>query len=291
MMRRVARPRRRPRPRRCVKPSCGASPRRAPVAAKREAPLTRLVSELMHVRHAKVGRGRGSDRRRALGHDPARIGAARPWIVPSRRPLPRSLRAARPRLRSRGDPREPRGYGPACRSCRTRRTGPGCSSEVCPECGFDTARRRPGRAGQPHRPHHRRVAGDPRAARRARAAERRAPGPRSSTRATCATSTGSTPGGWGGCSTRTTRTTTTGTRTPRPIEERYAEQDPATVAAELAAAGATLGDLFAGVDGDGWERTGRRSDGASFTVDSIGRYYLHDIEHHIWDVTGALPSG
>ena len=33
------------------------------------------------------------------------------------------------------------------------------------------------------------------------------------------------------------------------VEERYAEQDPATVARELAAAGATLGDLFAGVDG------------------------------------------
>jgi hypothetical protein len=42
--------------------------------------------------------------------------------------------------------------------------------------------------------------------------------------------------------------------------------------------------LFAGVTGDDWERTGRRSDGAAFTVDSIGRYYLHDIEHHLWDV-------
>ena len=68
------------------------------------------------------------------------------------------------------------------------------------------------------------------------------------------------------------------------VEEGYAEQDPATVARELAAAGSTLGDLFAGVDGPSWDRTGRRSDGASFTVDSIGRYYLHDIEHHIWDV-------
>ena len=73
------------------------------------------------------------------------------------------------------------------------------------------------------------------------------------------------------------------------IDDRYAEQDPATVADELATAGATLGALFAGVVGDGWERTGRRSDGASFTIDSIGRYYLHDIEHHIWDVTGARP--
>ena len=73
------------------------------------------------------------------------------------------------------------------------------------------------------------------------------------------------------------------------VEGRYAEQDPAAVAAELSAAGEEIGAIFAGVEGDGWERTGRRSDGATFTVDSIGRYYLHDIEHHIWDVTGSLP--
>jgi hypothetical protein len=68
------------------------------------------------------------------------------------------------------------------------------------------------------------------------------------------------------------------------VEDRYAEQDPAVVAHELSEAGAALGTLFAGVTGDGWDRTGRRSDGAAFTVDSIGRYYLHDIEHHLWDV-------
>ncbi len=73
------------------------------------------------------------------------------------------------------------------------------------------------------------------------------------------------------------------------VEERYGEQDPAVVSRELAAAGEELGALFAGVTGDGWSRTGRRSDGATFTVDSIGRYYLHDIEHHLWDVTGSLP--
>jgi hypothetical protein len=74
------------------------------------------------------------------------------------------------------------------------------------------------------------------------------------------------------------------------VEERYAEQDPSVVAEELASAGGDLGALFAGVTGDGWDRTGRRSDGASFTVDSISRYYLHDIEHHIWDVTGSRPA-
>jgi hypothetical protein len=73
-------------------------------------------------------------------------------------------------------------------------------------------------------------------------------------------------------------------------EDRYAEQDPAAVAGELAAAAEEIGALFARVAGDGWQRIGRRSDGASFTVDSIGRYYLHDIEHHLWDVTGERPT-
>jgi hypothetical protein len=73
------------------------------------------------------------------------------------------------------------------------------------------------------------------------------------------------------------------------VEDRYDEQDPAAVAVEVAAAGDVIGQLFADVTGDQWDRTGKRSDGATFTVDSISRYYLHDIEHHIWDVTGSLP--
>jgi len=72
------------------------------------------------------------------------------------------------------------------------------------------------------------------------------------------------------------------------VAERYAEQDPAVVAVEVTEAGHALGAMFASVSGAGWERTGKRSDGASFTVDSISRYYLHDIEHHLWDVTGSL---
>ncbi len=73
------------------------------------------------------------------------------------------------------------------------------------------------------------------------------------------------------------------------IEKRYNEQLPSIVAVELVDAADGIGGLFALAEGDQWLRTGRRSDGASFTVDSIGRYYLHDIEHHIWDVTGSLP--
>ena len=34
----------------------------------------------------------------------------------------------------------------------------------------------------------------------------------------------------------------------------------------------------------GEELVGRRSDGSAFTVESLGRYWLHDVEHHLHDV-------
>ena len=71
------------------------------------------------------------------------------------------------------------------------------------------------------------------------------------------------------------------------VEDRYGEQDPATVAGELGLAAAVLADRFDGVDD--WTRPGRRSDGASFTVESFGRYFLHDVVHHLHDV-GAPVS-
>ncbi len=35
---------------------------------------------------------------------------------------------------------------------------------------------------------------------------------------------------------------------------------------------------------DQWARTGVRSDGAEFTVDSFARYFIHDPIHHLDDV-------
>lgn len=70
------------------------------------------------------------------------------------------------------------------------------------------------------------------------------------------------------------------------VEERYLEQDPSVVAEQLVAAGEALAARFDAVRGAQWQRPGRRSDGASFTVDSFARYLLHDPVHHLWDVTG-----
>ncbi len=70
------------------------------------------------------------------------------------------------------------------------------------------------------------------------------------------------------------------------IAERYGEQDPSQVAVELAEAARTIADGFAGLTPQQWSRTGRRSDGATFTVESFSRYFLHDIVHHLRDVQG-----
>ena len=49
-------------------------------------------------------------------------------------------------------------------------------------------------------------------------------------------------------------------------------------------AGGVLADRFDGVAEDQWQRTGERSDGSLFTVESFGKYLLHDPIHHLWDV-------
>jgi DinB superfamily len=71
------------------------------------------------------------------------------------------------------------------------------------------------------------------------------------------------------------------------VAGRYGEQDPATVAPDLTAAADVIAAHFASVAPDQWARTGRRSDGARFTVESFARYFIHDPFHHLYDVTGT----
>jgi hypothetical protein len=68
------------------------------------------------------------------------------------------------------------------------------------------------------------------------------------------------------------------------IESRYDEQDPAVVLAELTTAGLSMANALDGVAPTSWQRTGLRSDGAMFTVDTFARYFLHDPTHHVVDV-------
>ncbi len=76
------------------------------------------------------------------------------------------------------------------------------------------------------------------------------------------------------------------------VEDRYAEQDPTTVAKDLTTAADRLAADFAQVSGDQWQRTGTRGDGAHFTVDTFARYFIHDPIHHLYDVTrSSAPTG
>jgi len=70
----------------------------------------------------------------------------------------------------------------------------------------------------------------------------------------------------------------------------YASQDPAKVAYALATKAGKYADLLDRVDNDEWVKEGMRSDGAAFTVESLARYCLHDVEHHLWDAQEQITG-
>ncbi|MGW0175664.1 DinB family protein [Rhodococcus sp. NPDC003322] len=70
------------------------------------------------------------------------------------------------------------------------------------------------------------------------------------------------------------------------VAERYHEQDPREVAAELGAAAEAIADAFAAVPDHALGRRGLRSDGSAFTVRTLAVYFLHDPVHHLHDVHG-----
>ncbi|NII51742.1 DinB family protein [Frigoribacterium endophyticum] len=68
------------------------------------------------------------------------------------------------------------------------------------------------------------------------------------------------------------------------LADRYSEQQPAAVAAELVAAAEVVAARFEAVADEQLGRTGLRSDGSAFTVESLARYFVHDPVHHLHDV-------
>jgi len=68
----------------------------------------------------------------------------------------------------------------------------------------------------------------------------------------------------------------------------YANQDPAKVAYELASNAGKIADLLDRLDDDEWAKQGTRSDGVMFSVESLTRYLLHDVEHHLYDAAEIL---
>ena len=57
------------------------------------------------------------------------------------------------------------------------------------------------------------------------------------------------------------------------------------MSAELALESERIADEFASVRPDEQSRPGRRSNGSVFTVDTLAKYFLHDVEHHAHDVS------
>jgi DinB superfamily len=74
------------------------------------------------------------------------------------------------------------------------------------------------------------------------------------------------------------------------IAERYSEQDPEVVADQLEAAAQTMVDHIRALRTDQLGRTGRRAGGSEFTVATLLQYFLHDVVHHLWDVTGQQDA-
>ncbi|GAA2113192.1 class I SAM-dependent methyltransferase [Nocardioides bigeumensis] len=69
------------------------------------------------------------------------------------------------------------------------------------------------------------------------------------------------------------------------VEKDYLGQDPAAVAAEVVAAADRVAARYETVGEADWDRTGTRSNGDRFTIDTFARYHLHDLVHHAHDVS------
>jgi hypothetical protein len=70
------------------------------------------------------------------------------------------------------------------------------------------------------------------------------------------------------------------------LVERYWLQDPVVVSGQLLAAADDATSVFGGVPDSAWSRRGRRSNGSVFTVDTLARYFAHDLVHHLHDIDG-----
>jgi DinB superfamily len=75
------------------------------------------------------------------------------------------------------------------------------------------------------------------------------------------------------------------------IEDRYNEQSHPEVASQLVREAESIAIRFSELTESQWDRTGTRSDGAHFTVETLGRYLMHDPIHHLHDVGADDKAG
>lgn len=75
-------------------------------------------------------------------------------------------------------------------------------------------------------------------------------------------------------------------REQRVVDDRYNQQDPEAVLAELARAADRLADAFAGLDEGGWRRTGIYNWPEQTERDMLwlARHTVHELIHHLQDI-------
>lgn len=73
-------------------------------------------------------------------------------------------------------------------------------------------------------------------------------------------------------------------------DDKYDQQDPAEVAAALAANAAAFAATLNKIPPAGWERTGTRRGDEVFTVVGAARFALHEGNHHLLDVGRSLRA-
>ncbi|KRB46387.1 DinB family protein [Terrabacter sp. Root181] len=69
------------------------------------------------------------------------------------------------------------------------------------------------------------------------------------------------------------------------VERQYWRSDPDVVAREVTAAFEAAATAYALPSGTQWEWPALRSNGSEFTARTLSLYFVHDIHHHLWDVT------
>lgn len=75
------------------------------------------------------------------------------------------------------------------------------------------------------------------------------------------------------------------------IDGKYRSLNSALLADEIGIEGQMLANHYAHVTDEQGQRPGQRTDGSQFTVLSLGKYLLHELVHHAWDVQGASATG
>ncbi len=69
------------------------------------------------------------------------------------------------------------------------------------------------------------------------------------------------------------------------IAGAYWRAEPADVVGRVVTAFEAAAQAYSGPTGEQWSWPAERSNGSPFTAETLARYFLHDLLHHLWDVS------